>query len=435
MKKIAMLLVLVLCLGLLPAALAEEQITLKYMTMSGNQQWEAEQQILEAFQTEYPNIKVEATVVSGVSDFVTVLTTKFAAGEAPDVFSFQGGSRTFEYASAGKLYDLSNEAFINQFYDADLELLSYEDGIYAMPLNVEMTGVFINQDALAMYGDFELPQSFPELIDLLEKLRAAGCEYPLVCAGKDIGNVSQVDFQYLATVMWYNNPDYYLELLTGKRAFNNDPQINDMFEKYGKLREYMSPDALGVDNEEAKKRFIRGDGVVWVAHGTNIPSIRELAGDEFNFCMVPSLFNDTPDSRVLNAGVCLSMHVVKETEQLDAALKLLEFYSRKETHDIYVSVGKQASALKDYDTLPDPAFAPLYEFSNANPTQRIGHADLVWIAGIKDVMKEVTQKWFLGDDLQSCLDYWEAQHQQLIADNPTFVSEYVAKYYPNGMPE
>lgn len=429
MKKIAMILCFVLCLYA-PIALAEdEQVVLKYMTSTTNLQWEAEQQMLELFQKEYPNIRVETTVVSGVSDFVTVLATKFASGEAPDVFSFQGGSRTFEYASAGKLYNLAGQEFMNRFYESDLQLLEYKDGVYAMPRNVTMAGLFINEDALAKYGEFEAPMCFPELISLLDELVEAGCEHPLICAGKDINNVSQVDFQYLATVLWYNNPDYYLEMIQGQRKLNEDESILDMFGKYEQLRAYMSQDVLGVDNDEAMKRFIRGDGVLWIAHGSTVAPIRELAGEEFNFVVVPSVLQDRPEDRVLNAGVTLSMHVTAESKNIDAALKLLEFFSRPEIDGIFVNVGKQSSALAGVSTLPDRAWAPCYEFSEANPERRIGHADLVWISGIKDVMKEVTQKWFLGEDLQLCLDYWQAQHEQLLEDNPNFVNEYIAKYY------
>ncbi|MEG0513527.1 MAG: extracellular solute-binding protein, partial [Clostridia bacterium] len=377
----------------------------------------------------YPDIQVETTVVSGVPDFVTVLGTKFASGEAPDVFSFQGGSRTFEYASAGKLLDLSGQEFMNRFYENDLKLVQYQQGVYAMPLNVEMTGLFINTDALKQYGDFEAPTCFPELVTLLDQLVAAGCKAPLVCAGKDIGNVAQVDFQYLATVLWYNQPDYYLDMLQGKRTLNGDESIKDLFAKYATLRNYMSEDALGVDNEEAKKRFIRGDGVVWIAHGSNVAPIRDMVGEEFNFVVVPSVLQDKPEDRVLNAGVCLCMHITAESKNQEAALKLLEFYARPEVNEIYVTLGKQSSPLRDTTTLPDRAWAPCYEFAAANPEKRIGHADLVWIAGIKDVMKEVTQKWFLGENLQSCLDYWQAQHEKLLADNPKFVDEYIAKYY------
>lgn len=430
MKKMALLVCLCMVFSMLAAAaVADEQVTLRYMTLSNSLQWEAEQQMLDLFQKEYPNIKVETTVISGVADFVTALTTKFAANEAPDVFTFQGGSRTFEYAAAGRLMDLKDQAFMDRFNEKDLIQLAYHDGVYAMPMNVEMSGLFVNREALKEYGDIEIPNSYTELLEFFAKLQAAGCKYPLVCAGKDINNVAQIDFQYLSTVLWFNNPDYYLELLQGKRALNNDPDINDMFAKYGELKNYMNPDCLGVDNDEAIKRFIRGDGVVWIAHGSNVATIRNMAGEDFDFVMVPSVLNTNAEDRVINAGLALAMHVTSTTEHVDESLKLLEFYSRPEIAALYATVGKGCLALKGTDIVPDPAYAPMYEFMSAHPERRCGHADLIWIGGIKDVMKEVTQKWFLGDDLQSCLDYWQDQHQMLLRNNPTFTDEFIAKYY------
>lgn len=429
MKKLSLLMCVLLALGALcPAAMAESPVVLKYMTSASGVQWEAEQQIIADFEAANPGIKIEPTVVAGTSDFVTVLATKFSAGEQPDVFTFQGGSRTIEYAAAGKLYDLSGQPFLDRFYESDLELNAYRDGVYAAPVTNEMTGLLINTDALSQYGEFEYPESFPELIELCQQLREAGLEYPLLCAGKDIGNVSQVDFQYLATVVWYNNPDYYLEILNGERGFD-DELIVKMFEKYEQLREYMSEDSLGVDNDEAVKRFIRGDGVLWIAHGNTVSTIRDMAGDEFNFVLIPSVLQDNPEDRVMNIGVCQSIQIVADTEHLDESLKFVDFFTSPESAETYVNVGRVYSSNKDVTLIPDPAMQPCADFMEAHPERRIGHADLVWIAGIKDVMKEVTQNWFLGDPLEDCVAKWQEQHLALLEANPDFVTEYTEKYY------
>ena len=39
-------------------------------------------------------------------------------------------------------------------------------------------------------------------------------------------------------------------------------------------------------------------------------------------------------------------------------------------------------------------------------------------------MKEVTQKWFLGEPLDNVLNEWESQHQRLLKANPKFIEEY-----------
>lgn len=427
MKKLALLLCLCLVAGFaVPAMAADAPFTLRYMTGSTGDMWIAEQQVIANFEAANPDVKVEATVVAGTADFVTALKTKFAAGEQPDVFNFQGGNRTIEFARAGRLMDITDQPFMKRQYDADKTLNTYQGRTYAFALDYQCTGLWINMDAITEYvPDFtvdQAPKCFPELMDLCKKLRDGGLENPLLCAGKDINNVSQVDFQYLATVVWYNNPAYYLEMLKGERHFN-DQFIRDMFDKYGQMREYMSEDCLGVDNDEAIKRFIRGDGALWVAHGNTITRLREM-DPELNCVMVPSIFVDKPEDQVFNIGVCNSIQIVSDTKNPDACLRFVDHYTSEESARIMVQTGKIFSAVKGVEEAPDPAFEPCLPWLGSD--RRIGHADLVWIAGIKDVMKQVTQKWFLGDPLDDVLNEWESQHQALMAADPTYVEEYIA---------
>jgi len=427
MKRLAILLCLII--GMLPAvSMAEDPFVLRYMTGSSGNLWLAEQQIIANFEAANPDVKVETTVVSGTAEFVTALKTKFAAGEPPDVFNFQGGNRTIEFAREGHLLDLTDQPFMDRQYEADRGLNTYQDRVYAFALDYQATGLFINMDAMNKYlPDFvieDAPKCFPEFLALAEELRQAGMESPILCAGKDINNVSQVDFQYLATVVWYNNPDYYLEMLRGERHFN-DQFIRDMFDKYGQMREYMTEDALGVDNDEAIKRFIRGEGAMWVAHGGTITRFREL-DPELNCYIVPSIFVDKPEDQVFNIGVCNSIQIVSSTENVDACLRFLEHYTNDESSSLLINVGRAFSAVKGMSEVPDPAWAPCVPWLSTD--RRIGHADLVWIPGIKDVMKEVTQKWFLGDSLDSVLDEWESQHQRLMAADPAYIEEYLATH-------
>ncbi|MFQ9704256.1 MAG: hypothetical protein ACLR0U_23430 [Enterocloster clostridioformis] len=42
----------------------------------------------------------------------------------------------------------------------------------------------------------------------------------------------------------------------------------------------------------AIKRFIRGEGAFWVAHGSEITRHEGTRGDEFDFVMVPTVLQD-----------------------------------------------------------------------------------------------------------------------------------------------
>lgn len=396
-------------------------VVLRYLTSNGGPQLQAEQQITDKFMKANPNIKVEVTSVPGTQEFVTALKAKFAAGEEPDLYLFQGGNRTIEFAKAGLLYDLTDEPFMSQAKPEDLPFNSYNGRVYGFPIDYQLTGLFINMDVFKKYTDVKIPESFPELLNACEKIKQQGFKSPMLIAGKDINNVAQFDFQYLSTVVLFNNPDYYKEILDGKRKFN-DPFIREMFNKFAQIRNYMSADSLGVDNEEAIKRFVRGDGVFWIAHGSTIPRIRELAGKDFNFIVVPTVLQDKPEDRVFNVGLTLAIHIVKSTKNLDAAKAYMANHVSKESGEAMVKVGGMISAYKGVDVVPDSAIEPCLKWLSSN--RKSPHADLVWIPGIKDVMKEVTQKWYMGEPIDNVLNEWESQHQRLLKANPDFIKNY-----------
>jgi raffinose/stachyose/melibiose transport system substrate-binding protein len=396
-------------------------VTLRFLTSATGKGLQAEQKVIDQFLKENPRAKVEVTSVAGTAEFITALKAKFAAGEQPDLYRFQGGNRVREFASAGLIYDMTDEPFMSQAKKEDLGFNSYKGRVYGFPINYENTGLFINREALKKYGDIKYPESFPQLLDACKAVRDKGLKYPMIIAGKDINNVSQFDFQYLATVVLANNPGYYKEMLEGKRHFN-DPFIREMFAKFAKLREYMSPDALGVDNDEAIKRFIRGEGVFWVAHGSTIVRIRELAGPDFDFVIIPTVLQDKPEDRWFNVGLTQAVSISKPVKSLEAVRAFMTNFVKKESGEIMVREGGIISTYKGVDIMPDKSLDPCLPWFNS--PKKIGHADLVWVPGIKDVMKEVTQKWFLGEPLDNVLNEWESQHQRLLKANPKFIEDY-----------
>ena len=353
-------------------------VTLRFLTSATGKGLQAEQKVIDQFLKENPKAKVEVTSVAGTAEFITALKAKFAAGEAPDLYRFQGGNRVREFASAGLIYDMTDEPFMAQAKKEDLPFNSYKGRVYGFPINYESTGLFINREALKKFGDIKYPESFPQLLAAAKAVRDKGHKYPMIIAGKDVNNVSQFDFQYLATVVLANNPGYYKEMLEGKRKFN-DPFIREMFAKFGQLREYMPPDSLGVDNDEAIKRFIRGDGVFWVAHGSTVVRIREMAGPDFDFVIIPTVLQDKVEDRWFNVGLTQAISISKPVKSPEAVRAFMTNFVKKESGEIMVKEGGIISTFKGVEIMPDKCLDPCLPWFNSN--RKVGHADLVWIPG------------------------------------------------------
>jgi ABC-type glycerol-3-phosphate transport system substrate-binding protein len=397
-------------------------VTLRFMTNDASEAT-AYKTIISDFEKQNPNIKVEMTVVPGTDTFITALKAKFSANDAPDLYSFQVGARTQEFAAAGLLADLSTDPqLLQNIQKKDLSLVTYKGGIYAAPMNYQATGIYINQDVFSKYG-VNPPENFQQLVDVSKALRDKGLKYPIVMAGKDVGMVSQIDFQYLSTVILYNQPDYYQQILDNKLHFNS-PLIKTMFDRYSQLKDFMSPDSLGLDADTAVKRFIKGEGAMMMDGTWRIQAIRQYAPD-MKVILIPSTLQDPDKERVLNVGVSQGVSMTKSSKHPDEAKKFLEYLLTPQVGNVYATVGKFLSTIKGVNAVYDPMLQPLLPYLTGDKSDKTSpHADLTWIPGIKDVMKTVTQKWFLGDNLDSILNEWEAQHQRLMKENPDFVKNY-----------
>jgi ABC-type glycerol-3-phosphate transport system substrate-binding protein len=133
--------------------------------------------------------------------------------------------------------------------------------------------------------------------------------------------------------------------------------------------------------------------------------------------------HDAGEDQVVNIGITYAVHLTTTSKNPEAAKKFLSYFVSKEAGTIYSVKGKMLSAVKGVDEPFDPAmklYLPWLDHDKKSP-----HADLVWVPGIKDVMKEVTQKWFMGEDLDKVLDEWEMKHQRLLSANPKFKEEFL----------
>ena len=126
--------------------------------------------ILNDFEKEYPNIKVDFMHIP--QNYFQKLHLLFASNTAPDVI-FVNNLYLPIYANAGLLEDLSECEFVgDNFYQKSLEALSYNKKLYAVPRDVSTLVVFYNKD---LFDAKNLPYpnedtTFDEFLDIAKKI-------------------------------------------------------------------------------------------------------------------------------------------------------------------------------------------------------------------------------------------------------------------------
>lgn len=172
-KKLVFFLVSVLLAGIFcTPAFAGKTVTV--LGTWGGAERDAFMKMVEPFEAA-TGIKVEFT---GTRDLRTILTTRVAAGNPPDVSVIPNPGQMQEFAEMGALVDLSEFMDIGKLQDEYsktwIDLGSYEGKLYSIFISADLKSlIWYNPKAFASAG-YQIPQTWDELMTLSDKMVAQG---------------------------------------------------------------------------------------------------------------------------------------------------------------------------------------------------------------------------------------------------------------------
>ena len=184
---------------------------------------------IEAFEKEYPEIKVEL-VLNPDAQNTSILQTKLASGQPSDLICYNKVSAENELEVAKNCVDLSAEPFVENI--ADKEILTAPDGkIYGFAFEVKTggMGVVYNRDLFEEKG-LEVPKTYDEFLDICEKLKGEGIT-PFYGPFKDVWT-----FQMWTTSTWGYyaakfEPDLWERLNANEIGWDEVPAFKESLEK------------------------------------------------------------------------------------------------------------------------------------------------------------------------------------------------------------
>jgi len=128
-------------------------------------------EITDLYCQEHPG--VEFIIESTADNYQTGLKTKFAGGQAPDLFHINGGE---EFALwQPRLEDLNDQTWTKDMIEmAKTPVMSADNKIYGFPISVEGTGFVYSKSLFNKAGIEGYPKTLSEMKEASDKLRAAG---------------------------------------------------------------------------------------------------------------------------------------------------------------------------------------------------------------------------------------------------------------------
>ena len=224
----SVLLVLALSLG------ASAQGVVTMMGVWGGQELEAFEEVMDAF-TAKTGIKVQ---FEGTRDLPTLLQTRIAAGNPPDVAALPGPGAMKEYVEQGALVDLNgvfDAKILNEdINDAWIELGTYKDGLYALMFAADIKSLVWYRPAEFAARGYEIPTTWAEMEALMDKMVANG-DTPWAIGLESGAASGWVATDWIEDIMLRTaGPDVYDQWVDHEIPWT-DPRVQEAFEIFGKI--------------------------------------------------------------------------------------------------------------------------------------------------------------------------------------------------------
>lgn len=388
---------------------------------------------LKSYQKTNPNVKIDTIITKTVTDFETMMTTWIASNTLPDMYIAQIGATEQGYAANGYLAPLTQYKFADRLVEGDKELMSYKGDIYAIPMALSPSVIFVN-NAIAKKSGITLnntnyPKNWKDFIDLCDKFVKAGVKYPIGIAGKDSSNITAWTFQYIYQVIYGTNPNWYADILNnGKNgAAWNDALYLGMFKKFDEMRPYMSEDVLGLDVNTITKRFVTGETPIFFQTAGSIADIRTI-DPQADVIELPSCFTDDPTKQTLISGFDSGISITKNAKNKELCVDFLDYLTSVEGSTLFNDAAALLPTIVGSMAKRDPATDIIYDILDNHKLPNSPILSRQWIPGIKEVMKTNQQNWLAGQDAKECADNIQAEHDRLMKGNDKWVKEFLANY-------
>lgn len=369
---------------------------------------------IERFNADYEGVYHVTPITTNLEEYYPKLNALVAAGDTPDVFIVSPGPNLDVYVEPGKA------AVLNEYLEADgwkdtfssdavFSQMTYDDNIYAVPLNIAAACVFYNTEMFEAAG-VEVPTTWDEMLEACQKLQDAGYTPISISAGTA---------WCLSMVAGYLCDRQGVDLATvesGEESWVNDKTLAAA-EKLIELSQYFQPTAAGDTNDVATAAFYNEEAAILIQGSWAIAQVNGANPDFEAKCGVfqfPGIDGGNDPNRIIAKSDSLAMSA--DTEHPEAAIALMKYFTDDTAQKYTAEVGGKIPVTKvEYDAEVAPAqLAYVMDiFQNASGTFGFYNESLATTeagAFFDDQMVSV----FLGDAtpeeaLQNIEDWYEME--------------------------
>lgn len=334
----------------------KEAVTLTFVK-SNDSTLNGMEEIFKNFEAKTGN-KVEIQSLPGGNDFETVVKTRFATKDFPDIMLYFPGTAQYDsLRAADNLLDLAAEPYIADMTDAAKNFQTMDGKIYGLPWgSFSSMGVIYNKDVFGKVG-VSIPKNYADFLSICERIKAAGI-IPIQEAGKDAWPV-----QVFSLAGWETFVDPVIgkegiaKLNKNEMKLSEIPQIKDMFTRQVELKKkgYLNKNLLSATYDMQQEAIAKGAAAMIIQGEWILPDIKKKFGDDtvnkLGMFPIPS-DNDAGIAALYPPAQIL---IPKAGKNVETAKELARFITQKDSLEIWY---KNNPGIPVYKTVETKLMAP-----------------------------------------------------------------------------
>lgn len=326
MKKVlSMVLAAMMLLSLCSFAAAEDVVELEFVYHKPESNAiDAMETVINNFNAANPGIKVNFVQVP---DSATVLQSRAQLNEMPDMFGCTTGNMFELMFEDGIIMDLTGQEFLSSVEPASLEMSTYNGKNWRLPYSLSCYGLYVRTDIFEEQG-LALPTTWDELMDVCEKLTAAGIT-PFALPDKTMV------YQRMERMMSFMSEDdtEFKQIAAGELEAKDSKLLQNYANAALQIVNYMTPESLGAEYTESYQQLIAGQAAMTINGGWSLATLKDYDPD-IKVALIP-MPNPTGEESKVVVSIDTNFCISSSTKHPEECLKFFEYLTQPEVAQVY----------------------------------------------------------------------------------------------------
>ena len=309
-----------------------EEVSISIESWRSDDQAIWDEQIIPAFEAEFPHISVEFAPTPPL-EYPPALRTRLEGGVAGDLITCFAFDRSRELYEDGHLAPLNDLDGIDNFGPSTQNAWLSADGStpYCVPIASVIQGFYYNVEAFNELG-LSVPETESELFEVLQAILDDGTYTP-IGTGLSEWEAEHILFQNIGANYW-RGEEGRLALIRGEDKVT-DQEYVDTLATMARLGPYFHSGASGITYPDGKILFETGQAAIYPGGSWEISGFDENAGFEFSAFRTPH--PDGQDTCYIVDHVGLAIGLNPASPNAEAARTFLSWVAAPEFAGIYTS--------------------------------------------------------------------------------------------------